>query len=201
MRFIDFLFSKLFLKHFLIALIIGNVLFWGSLLSLNLITRHGETILVPDVKGLTIEEATKKLNEKKLACIVADSVFQLNKPKGSIIDQNPPSNFKVKSGRKVFLTINSFFPERVKMPNVVGVSLRQAKSVLETYGLKVGQLRYVPDIAKDNVLDQKFKGKKITEGSVVEKGSAIDLVLGRGGKDDDSDTTQTSKNVKNEEEL
>ena len=201
MRFIDFIFSKLFLKHLLLAIVVGNVIFWGSLFFLNLYTRHGEAIPVPNLEGLSMEQALKKLQENNMQGIIADSVFLTDKPKGTIIDQNPPVNFKVKNGRKVFLTINSFFPERVQMPNMVGVSLRQAKAMLETYGLKVGKLRYVPDIAKDNVLEQKYKGKKIAEGTLLEKGSPIDFVLGKGEHEQDSDTTQSQKIEPDEEVL
>lgn len=201
MRFIDFIFSKMFLKHLLLAIVAGNIIFWGSLFLLNFYTRHGEAIPVPDLQGMTVEQALAKLQENSMQGVVTDSVFLLDKPKGTIIDQNPPVRFKVKNGRKVFLTINSFFPERVQMPNMVGVSLRQAKAMLETYGLKVGKLRYVPDIARDNVLEQKFKGKKITEGTLIEKGSFIDFVLGKGEHESESDTSQTQKIEPDEEVL
>lgn len=193
MRFFDFLFSKLFLKHLLLAIFAGNLLFWGSLFFLNFYTRHGEAIAIPDVREMPPDEALKKLQDCDLTGVLSDSVFLADKKKGAIVEQNPPAGFKVKSERKIFLTINSIFPERVKMPDLVGVSLRQAKAVLETYGLKTGRFRYVPDIAKDNVLVQKYKGKKIAEGTLIEKGSSIDFVLGRGGDDDEeSDTTQTT---------
>jgi eukaryotic-like serine/threonine-protein kinase len=167
---------------------------------LNSYTRHGEAIPVPEVKGLTIEEAAQKLKASKLNCTISDSVYLPDKKKGAVVEQNPPANFKVKSGRKVFLTINSFFPERVKMPDVVGVSLRQAKAVLETYGLKTGKLKYVPDIAKDNVLEQRFKGKKITESTVIEKGSSIDLVLGKGEKEEEAEEVSSDRKNNSDEE-
>lgn len=201
MRFIDLIFSKMFLKHLLLAIVVGNIIFWGSLFFLNFYTRHGEAIPVPDLHGLSIDQALKKLQDNNMQGIITDSVFLTDKLKGTIIDQNPPVSFKVKNGRKVFLTINSFFPERVKMPNMVGVSLRQAKAMLETYGLKVGRLKYVPDIARDNVLEQKYKGKKISEGTLLEKGSFIDFVLGKGEREEESDTTQTQKIEPDEEVL
>lgn len=201
MRFIDFIFSKIFFKHLLLAIVAANIIFWGSLFFLNFYTRHGEAIPVPDLHGMSIEQALKKLQENNMLGIITDSVFLTDKPKGTIIDQNPPISFKVKNGRKVFLTINAFYPERVQIPNMVGVSLRQAKAMLETYGLKIGKLRYVPDIAKDNVLEQKYKGKKIAEGTLVEKGSLIDFVLGKGDIEEESDTTQTQKIEPDEEIL
>ena len=52
--------------------------------------------------------------------------------------------------------------------------------MLETYGLKLGSLTYVPDIAHNAVLRQKYKGKEIKTGTLIEKGSKIDLVIGKG---------------------
>ncbi len=204
MRFFDFLFSKIFLKHFLLAIFVGNLIFWGSLFFLNFYTRHGESIAIPDVRGLSSEDAIRKLQETDMLGIITDSVFLINQKKGLIVEQNPPFGFKVKRNRKIFLTINSFCPERVKMPDLVGVSFRQAKAILETYGLKVGRLRYVPDIAKDNVLEQKYKGEKIGEGTQIDKGSSIDFVLGRGGdnyEENDSTKVKSASSEADEENL
>jgi beta-lactam-binding protein with PASTA domain len=66
------------------------------------------------------------------------------------------------------------------MPNIVGVSLRQARAIVQTAGLTLGQLTYVPDIAVNNVLQQMYEGNVIEEGDSIVKGSQIDLVLGRG---------------------
>jgi beta-lactam-binding protein with PASTA domain len=75
--------------------------------------------------------------------------------------------------------VNALNPEKIKMPNVVGVSLRQAIAILESNGLSVGKLRYVPDIATNNVLKQRLNGKEINAGLEIIKGSHIDLVLGK----------------------
>jgi beta-lactam-binding protein with PASTA domain len=76
--------------------------------------------------------------------------------------------------------MNASNPEKVKMPNIIGVSHRQAEAVLKNAGLEIGRLIHVPDIAVNNVLKQKFNGKEIKEGMLVPKGSKIDLVLGMG---------------------
>ena len=80
----------------------------------------------------------------------------------------------------MFLTMNAINPEKVMVPNVTGTSLREAKAVLEMRSLIVGRIFYIPDIAMNYVLKQQFKGKEIAEGTLIIKGSRIDLVLGRG---------------------
>jgi beta-lactam-binding protein with PASTA domain len=180
MNFLRFLFSRVFLKHFVIAL--GIILFIISVvfIFLRVYTRHGQALSVPDLIGLSIPEADSVLTERDLRLQIVDSVYNINAPRGSVIDQNPRPEFKVKENRTIFLTINAFNPEIIKMPNLVGVSLRQAGAIIQTAGLKIGKLTYVPDIAVNNVLQQKFKGDVIEEGDSIVKGSAVDLVLGRG---------------------
>jgi beta-lactam-binding protein with PASTA domain len=180
MNFLRFLFSRVFLKHLSIALAIALFLTITIFLFLRIFTRHGQALSVPDLSGLSLHEADSILMERKLRFQVVDSVYNSLVPRGSVIDQNPKPEFKVKENRTIFLAINAFNPEIVQMPNVVGVSLRQAGAVIETAGLRVGKLTYVPDIAVNNVLQQKFRGNVIEEGDSIIKGSEIDLVLGRG---------------------
>jgi beta-lactam-binding protein with PASTA domain len=66
------------------------------------------------------------------------------------------------------------------MPKLVDKSLRQAQIELESYGLVVGQLTYVPDMAQNAVLKQLINGKEIKPGDLIAKGTTIDLILGDG---------------------
>ena len=180
MNFLKFLISKYFLKHLGIAISVIFGISIIALLFLRIYTRHGQALSVPDITGLSIPEADSILTERELRYQIVDSVYNANLMRGSIIDQNPRPEFKVKENRTIFLTINAFNPEIIRMPNVVGVSLRQARAIVLTAGLNIGQLTYVPDIAVNNVLQQKFNGDVIEEGDSIVKGSYIDLVLGRG---------------------
>jgi eukaryotic-like serine/threonine-protein kinase len=66
------------------------------------------------------------------------------------------------------------------MPKLVDRSLRQATSILETYGLEVGELVYKPDMCMNCILEQKLDGEDIEAGTRIRKGSVIDLVVGQG---------------------
>jgi beta-lactam-binding protein with PASTA domain len=72
------------------------------------------------------------------------------------------------------------------MPDLRDLTFRQAMAVLETYGLKPGNMEYVPDIAKNAVLRQRHKGREIAPGTWIEKGERIDLQLGKGGGSESS---------------
>jgi beta-lactam-binding protein with PASTA domain len=143
-------------------------------------TRHGEYLSVPDLNGLQIDDAIHLLNEKKLRYVISDSLYFEEKPKLSILEQNPAAKSNVKEGRVIYLTINSNSVPSVILPNLLDVSLRQAEAMLTAVGLKTGKLIYKPDIAKDVVLEMQLYHSTLTPGKKISKGSAIDLVLGNG---------------------
>ena len=184
MDFLKFLISKLFFKHLFLAIAISGFLLLFTFVALRIYTRHGQALSVPDLRGKSEAEVAEIILEKELKYEIVDSVYNKEYERGTVVDQNPPPEFQVKKGRTIFLTINAVVPEMTRMPTVVGVSLRQARSVIETAGLKIGRLSYIPDIAVNNVLQQKYKGNVIEEGDSIPKGAVIDLVLGRGLSDD-----------------
>ena len=159
-------------------------LLWWVFRFLDDYTLHGESITVPDLYGFSINELDGFLEEKKLRYVVMDSIYDTEAEKGVVIDQDPKPNFKVKQNRTVYLIVNAMSPPKVKMPRLVDLSLRQAIAMLETYGLKVGALEYVPDLAKNAVLVQKINGREVQPGAMIRKGSAVDLVLGDGLSDE-----------------
>ncbi|MCK9613478.1 MAG: PASTA domain-containing protein [Bacteroidales bacterium] len=171
----------------MIAIVLTVVIIWVSLKLLNAYTRHGSYIIVPDFYGVVIADLEDFASDHDIKYIINDSLYDNAQPKGSVIKQDPLPGTKVKKNRKIYLTVVALNPEQVNMPNLIDLTMRQALSMLETYGLKAGSLTYVPDIAHNAVLRQKFKGADIKEGTLIEKGSSIDLVLGKG---EDNESTK-----------
>lgn len=161
-----------------LGFIIGSALLF--FIFLFIFTRHGQSYPVPSFSGLKHNEVVKLAKKYKLRAEIADSVYILTRKPGTVVDQIPIAGTKVKQNRRVLLTINARNPKKVEMPNIVGVTLRQAKGILDQQGLIVGNLVFVPDIAVNNILEQKFKGKLLEPGTMIPKGSRIDLILGRG---------------------
>ncbi len=180
MSFFKFLISKIFLRHFLLAVAITVIILLVTLVWLKFYTHHGQAISVPNLTGLTIDEAGDVLSSRKLNIKVLDSIYASDMPRGTVVKQNPTPNSKVKVRRRVFVTMNAVNPEKVTMPNLVSLSVRQAILALENAGLVLGEISYKPDFAVNSVLQQKQNGSVIEEGTMVEKGSRIDLVLGMG---------------------
>lgn len=180
MTFFQFIKSKVFFKSLLYAIGTAIALFTITFLALRIYTHHGQKIAVPNFTGLTIDELQLKAKNSKLRIEISDSVFNNKMPRGTVIKQNPSPNFYVKKNRRIFITLNAINPEKVEMPNIVGVSHRQAEAILKNVGLEIGRLIHIPDIAVNNVLKQKYQGEEIETGTMVPKGSKIDLVLGMG---------------------
>jgi beta-lactam-binding protein with PASTA domain len=177
---IDFFKNQTVQKHIIYAFGGLFILLILIFLALTVYTRHGQALSVPEFIGMSMDEARKIADQKQMHCVVTDSEFIQSQEPGTILTQNPSPGTKVKVNRSIFVTINSINPEKVPMPNVVGVSVRQAEAVLHSNGLRLGYKRYFPDVAKDYVLQQLYRGREIARGTKIIKGSSIDLVLGLG---------------------
>lgn len=156
------------------------VLLFFAFYSLSWYTNHDEFVVVPNVKGKSMFDAKKELNNFDLDYLVVDSTYDESKPPLSVLDQQPRKGAKVKESRKVYLTLNASAPPQVKIPSIIDNSRRQAELILNSWGLKIGQYIYIPDMAKDAVLNIQINGKIVKPGLVVPKGTTIDLVLGDG---------------------
>jgi beta-lactam-binding protein with PASTA domain len=164
----------------LIILVILYLISWLGSLMLSSYTRHGESLTLPNLKGLGFEEVQQILEQKKLRYIITDTAFIDSLPKGSVIEQNPLPNTKVKEGRFIYITLNSNSSVGVLMPNLINNSLRFAETVLNSSGLKLGTVIYKPDIAAGAVLDQLYKNQSIQPNIKIPKGASIDLIVGDG---------------------
>ncbi|MEQ8583072.1 MAG: PASTA domain-containing protein [Marinoscillum sp.] len=144
-------------------------------------TNHGETITVPDVRGITVDELDDFLGIRDLRYeVTADSGFSANMPPLAVLKQFPQPNAKVKENRKIYVTLNAERAPLVRMPKLVSGSVKNAQLVLKTYDLELGEIRYVPDLALNYVLEQRTDGREVLEGERIPKGSVIDLVVGDG---------------------
>jgi beta-lactam-binding protein with PASTA domain len=147
---------------------------------LPLTTHHGQMVTVPNLVGIPQAELDKYLESRDLEYLVEDSTFNPDKPALTVLSQYPAAGQKVKVGRKIFVTLNSRQPPLVRMPNLVNRSVTNAEGELESYGLKKGEITYVPDLQFNAVLKQLYQGHEIKEGAMLPKGSRINLLVGNG---------------------
>ncbi len=181
----SFLKSRIFFFNLflIIALVLG--LFWFIFKSLDDFTLHGQSIVVPDLKGFEVNDLDTFLTDRKLRYIIADSIYIPTEKKGVVIDQDPKPGLSVKENRRIYLIVNAIVTPKVKLPNLIDLSLRRAITTLETYGFVVGELEYAPDIARDAVIGQKVNGIEVNTGDMVKKGATIDLIMGDGLSDEE----------------
>jgi beta-lactam-binding protein with PASTA domain len=184
MGFFNFLISKTFFKHLAIAVVVAVVVFWAILKILGIYTSHGESLAVPDLTGVNYNDIDRIEGAGQFEYLLIDSVYDDHFQKGAIVLQDPPPGSKVKHGRKIYVTVVATQPEMVFVPDLVDLSLRQALSELKASGLKLEKMEYVENFAKNAVLAQRYQGDTIRPGMEIQKGSAIELVLGKGLKDD-----------------
>ncbi len=180
MNFFEFLQTRVFIKHFIISVILTIAIVALVLGMLKWYTHHGESVDVPSLIGLTPEQISQLETIDNFEVIIVDSVFDARQPRGSVIIQDPLPGSHVKLHRKIYLTTVAVLPEQVSMPNLVDLTLRQASATLETYNLVLGNINYVPDIAANAVLGQFYKNKEIQPGTSILKGSIISLRVGQG---------------------
>jgi len=172
-------FNKRSLKHLALLIIAFVIFFWLVLRFLNIYTKHGHIYVVEDYTGMLLEEVISKPSNSIFEFVIIDSIYDNNREKGSVVSQTPLPGSNVKKYRKVYLTIVASQPEMVACPNLQDLTVRQATTVLETYGVKVGKIEFVPDIG-NTVVRWKQMGKTISPGDKLIKGSRVDIVVGSG---------------------
>ncbi len=173
---------KSLLIHIGIILALGIILITTFFyIYLPIKTNHGESITVPDLAELQLEELDEFLLKRDLRYeVTPDSGFSAEFPPYTVLSQNPKPGEKVKENRKIYISINAVNPPVIKMPKLVDGSLKNAQMVLESYDLKLGEIIYEPHEFQNAVLKQQLKGDPIEAGTEIPKGSVIDLVIGNG---------------------
>jgi len=180
MDLIHFIFSKMFLKNLLAAVLLTVLIVFGLQFYLDSYTNHDDYHLVPELKGKKIEEAEAVLKERGMKLRVIDTVdYNPDYPKYSIIEQDPRKGDKVKLGRKIYVKINSGGYSKVPFPKILGKTERQARTILKTTGFKIGKISKKPYFA-EVVLYALHKKDTIKPGMAVPKNTTIHLVVGDG---------------------
>lgn len=150
---------------------------------LSWITKHGEYMKIPSVKGKNIEEARKILEAQGFEVEVQDSVYYDSLPRLSVVKQTPDPEMLVKVNRTVYLTVNRAQPPLVAVPNFVGQTMRSVEMQLRSLGFKLGDTTYKPDFAVGSILEQLYNGSSLKPGTKIPMGSSISLVIGGGVQD------------------
>ncbi|MFR2068865.1 MAG: PASTA domain-containing protein [Bacteroides nordii] len=179
-EFFSFKTNKYFGLNLIAMMAVVILLLFGVLKWLDVYTRHGEAVVVPDVKGMTVGEAEMLLRNHGLVCVVSDSNYVKNKPAGSILELNPSAGQKVKEGRTIYLTINTLDTPLRLVPDVAdNSSVRQAQAKILAAGFKLSESELISG-EKDWVYGVKYKGRQLNMGDKVPVGATLTLLVGDG---------------------
>jgi len=161
------------------VLIIGSLPVLFVLLDwviMPIITRDGKECTVPSVVGMSLEDAKVFLKKNKLKLVVLAEEPDAARPVGTILIQNPEVGKVVKQGRRVKVIISKG-GERIEIPDLGGVSLRQAELTLAQKGLEIGDVSW---ISSDSLPENVVLSSSPSAGLIVPQGMSINLLVSQG---------------------
>ena len=162
---------------FILVSFFGNFKFGGSSNKANTETSETQAdgIEVPDLKGLTFDEAKEQLNAKGLGIKNAGTVASDQYDEGQIVSQTPDALTKAEANTTVEVTLSSGKGE-VSVPSVTGMDETTAYNTLTNSGFTpVKDYAYSADVAQGNVIEQSPNA-----GSLAKAGDNVKIVISRG---------------------
>lgn len=183
-----------FFKKLLSPFVVGNclgmaalgvALVAASMWFLQCYTDHGDTVLVPNIKGQTEDVARKKLEAIGLKVEVADTGYVDTYVGGVVLEQSLRPGQRVKAGRIVSLTINASSARAIALPALAdNCSFREAKAKLVALGFKNIRMERTPG-DRDWVYFVKAGDRLLQAGEHVAVTTLITLVIGNGDVDEE----------------
>ena len=156
-----------YILSLLLAICIACGLVYGTLKWLESYTRHNEAVVVPDVKGLDIEDAAEFFKNSNLRYNIIDSVYAKDVRPGAVVELVPMAGSKVKEGRIVFVTVNAYTSQMAMIPEVEALSFRQAYATLRACGFENVEVEYVPGGFKDEAIAIELDGRVLKKGEHI----------------------------------
>ena len=171
--------TKFVATNVLIAAIVAVLLLVAVTVWLKHYTLHGREVTIPEVTGMSEEEAQIVLRGSSLYMVVVDSTYSAKAPLGTVVEQTPPAHSHAKPDRPVYVVMNAHTKQMIPLPELHDVSYRQAEATLRSIGLAVTNIEYEPSLYPDNVLDIRVDGNSVEAGTRLQEGSGVTLVIGR----------------------
>ncbi len=151
----------------------GTLLAKGGLVTL-VVSKGRALVGVPDVNGFTLEDARKSLAAAGFRTRIGGSRYG-PEPKDRVVAQNPPGGRKLETNGTVALVLSKG-PKPPTVPSIVSLTLDQARTLVESLGLKVEIARE----ASDNVPENNVMSQDPRPGTQVASDAVISLVVSSG---------------------
>lgn len=166
--------------HLIFAVVLAGILLICTLKWLEIYTRHNEAVVVPDVKGLSLDKAAGFFKSSGLRYSVMDSVFSKETAPGAIVEITPAAGSKVKEGRIISVTVNAVTAQTGVIPEVTDLSLRQAYALLRARGFENVETKYVDGEYKDLAIGVELNGRTLNKEERIPLNSSLILVVSSG---------------------
>ena len=148
----------------------------SAYLTLTLLIKGEDAVVVPDLEGRDVVYALEVLSDLGLHIKVTGSDYSERVPKNYVLSQDKPAGTEIKKGREVRITLSKGL-RHIPMPNVRGLSHAQAKIILEDNNICTTDLSrvYHPSGKKGTILAQ-----SPAAGVMIRRGTCADLLASLG---------------------
>ena len=139
------------------------------------ISQPEKSVAIPNLIGQSRRSAELELNQMGLLIDTVYTEYNPEYPNGTIAWQYPKAGDRRKKGMGIQITVsNGMPPNFFQVPNLIGLSINQAKDLIFKSRLKVGKISYHQDqdLVPYTVLDQSIKN-----GTVLDASATINLVV------------------------
>ena len=152
----------------------------GVKFGLDIYTHHGEGVPVPNLTGMTFNNAAHLLDSNGLRIVVSDSGYNKRLPADCILAQSPGEGTSVKKGHTIYVTVNSPSSPTVSIPDIIdNSSVREATAKLTALGFKLLEPKVVTG-EKDWVYGILCRGRRVSAGDRVSIDLPLSLMVGNG---------------------
>ena len=148
----------------------------STYLTIHLLIRSGDTVIVPELEGREVVYALEVLTELGLNTKVKGSEFNDTVPRNHIVTQDPESGTELKRGRDVRLVISKG-AQKVVFPNLIGMRVPQARILLDENGLIQSTLSYIYD---DTAAGERILAQFPQPGTPGMRGDSVNLLVSEG---------------------
>ena len=149
------------------------------------VSKGAGDITIPDLQGMSFDQAREKLKALGLSIGKISYESDSSKEDGVVISQGLQAGGKASKGATVDITINQTKGTTVEIPNVVGMTIKEAKEALGNLGLSIGK------ISGSNEDSAVVTAVSPAPGSSVKRDESITLVgQSKDGKKDGTNAKQ-----------
>lgn len=149
------------------------------------VSKGAGDITIPDLQGMSFDQAREKLKSLGLSIGKVTYVSDTSKDDGVVISQGLQAGGKASKGATVDITVNQTKSSTIEIPNVVGMTIKEAKEALGNLGLSISK------ISGSNEDTAIVTDVSPAPGSAVKRDESVSLV---GEAKTDKKDAQSSKN-------